>query len=196
MDLPLNLPTPSLPLDGKLVVGLVLLALVLLSLHRLRRARRARRRGRVLSADGQPSAPARLLRSPRYGLSGRPDELLRTREGLLVPVEIKSRAAPTTGPFPSHRAQLWVYCLLVEEETGTPPPYGLLLYGDGREFRVPWDREARRTLLAYLSALRSPYTGALDPSPGKCARCPFSPFCEGAHAGPERSGGGQPTSAF
>ncbi|MDE1820914.1 MAG: PD-(D/E)XK nuclease family protein [Euryarchaeota archaeon] len=139
---------------------------------------------RALAVD-QPSLGGgmRTLSSPRYRLSGRPDELRRSRDGRLVPVEIKSTRAPRSGvPYPSHRIQLLAYCLLLEEATGAPPPFGVLSFGDGTEIPVRWDDEARAEVLGVLEEWRQPYRGAMDPAPGKCRTCAFGAVCAGARS--------------
>ncbi|HEX8097959.1 MAG TPA: PD-(D/E)XK nuclease family protein, partial [Pyrinomonadaceae bacterium] len=66
------------------------------------------------------------LVSKRYGLTGRPDYLVRTREGV-VPVEIKSARCPAGGrAYDSHVMQLAAYCLLVEDVLGATVPYGVI----------------------------------------------------------------------
>jgi CRISPR-associated exonuclease Cas4 len=145
----------------------------------LRRRRNDRRLGGLAAIDA--GGEARTLRAERYRLVGRPDVLRRRPDGRLVPVELKSRPAPTGGPYPSHRLQLAAYCLLVEEETGRSPPFGVLRYAD-REFAIRWDRSARAELLAALDALRRPYDGRASPTPSKCAGCAWSPRCDASLA--------------
>ena len=133
----------------------------------------------------RPPRPGRVrtLSSPRYRLSGRPDELRRSRDGRLVPVEIKSTRAPHNGvPYPSHRIQLLAYCLLLEETLGVAPPFGLLSFGDKTEISVPWDDGAWAQVLEVLREWPRPYSGAMDPAPGKCHTCQFNRVCEGAGA--------------
>ena len=120
------------------------------------------------------------MEAARYHLRGRPDELRRAPDDRLVPVEIKSSPAPRGGPLPSHRAQLLAYCLLVEEHFGTPPPYGILCYGDGTEFRVAWDAHARVEVMTGLARLGGLYMGEMAPRPWKCAPCRFGTICPGA----------------
>ncbi len=120
----------------------------------------------------------RPMHSERWGLSGRPDELRRLPDGRRVPIEWKSRSAPRGGPFPSHRAQVLAYLALVEETTGAPPPFGLLRYGDGTEFRIPWDRDARAELGDIRAAIARPYDGRHLASPTKCAGCRWRTLCD------------------
>ncbi len=148
----------------------------------LRRGRRDRRLGVLVAVDDGRSA---TLRSERYRLAGRPDALRRRPDGSLVPVELKHRPAPPRGPFPSHRVQLGAYCLLVEETTGRPPPFGILRYVD-REVVVPWDAALRARVLATLAGATRAYDGRADPAPAKCAGCVWSPQCDASLAGSVR----------
>jgi CRISPR-associated exonuclease Cas4 len=158
-------------------VGAALLLLVVASVWVLYRHHRDRRDGQLVSVDdGARSLPP--LRSARWGLVGRPDELRRRGDGRVVPVEWKSRSAPARGPLYSHRVQLYAYCLLVEEAEGRSPPYGVLRYGDGTEFRLPWDDEARATVTGVLAASRRPYRGEATPTPGKCRGCRYRSACD------------------
>jgi CRISPR-associated exonuclease Cas4 len=159
-----------------LLVGVVVLAAgATLLAHR----RRDRRFGPLVTIDaGRPET----LRSERYHISGRPDILRRAPDGTLVPIELKHRAAPARGGFPSHVVQVWAYCLLVEDTTGRPPAFGVLRYTD-REIRVPWNATARAELLAIDRAVRARYDGRATPSPGRCARCSWADVCD-VRAGP------------
>ena len=59
----------------------------------------------------------RALVSPSCGLTGKPDYLVETANGL-TPVELKSRDSARSGPYPSDTAQLTAYCVLVEHPRG------------------------------------------------------------------------------
>lgn len=154
--------------------GVLGAALLFVGARSLARRRREARFGALVAVETDGTRP---LRSERYRLSGRPDELRRTPDGALVPVEWKRREAPHRGAFYSHTVQLWAYCLLLEETTGRPPPYGVLRYRD-REELVPWNGAARAALLELRRRALAPYDGAADPSPGKCARCAFAFRCD------------------
>lgn len=138
---------------------LLLVALVLggLGSWLLIRARAVRQEsglpvGRVTYVDtGAWDRCDRPLFSTRYRLTGRPDYLVRGQEGV-IPVEVKSRASPQQ-PYPAHILQLAAYCLLVEEQEGRAPPYGILKYHD-RAFEVEFASALRAQLLSTLDAMR------------------------------------------
>jgi len=156
-------------------IGVIGLGLTVAAVRGLLARRHDRRWGSLVAIDA--GAPA-VLRSRRYRLSGRPDVLRRLPDGRVVPVELKSRATPRRGPPHSHQAQVAAYCLLVEEATGVAPPFGVLRYSDGGEFRVPWGPGPRHVLLTLRSALDRPYGGEATPSPAKCAGCAWRSVCD------------------
>ncbi len=157
------------------VVFLVGVGLAIAAARALARRGRERSAGELVAID---AGAAVTLRSERYRLSGRPDALRRLPDGRLVPIELKSRAAPRGGPTTSHFVQVAAYCLLVEETTGRAPPFGLLRYGDGTEFRIPWDAGVRARLLRLRAELDRPYDGRATPTRAKCARCGWRTVCD------------------
>jgi CRISPR-associated exonuclease Cas4 len=93
------------------------------------------------------------LISRAYGLTGRPDYLVRTRNGI-VPVEAKSTKCPANGrPYASHVMQLAAYCLLVEDVIGAEVPYGVIKYSD-REIIVNYTEELKDELITLLEEMR------------------------------------------
>jgi CRISPR-associated exonuclease Cas4 len=108
--------------------------------------------GRVTYVDtGAWARCDRPLFSQRYRLTGRPDYLVQNEQGI-IPVEVKSGAAPGR-PYGAHVLQLVAYCLLVEEQEGRTPPYGILKYDD-RAFEVDYTRALRAELLDMLGTIR------------------------------------------
>jgi CRISPR-associated exonuclease Cas4 len=108
--------------------------------------------GRVTYVDtGAWDRCDRPLFSHRHRLTGRPDYLVQNKQGV-IPVEVKSGAAPGQ-PYAAHVLQLAAYCLLVEEQEGRAPPYGILKYDD-RAFEVDYTRALRAELLDTLGAIR------------------------------------------
>ena len=157
-----------------LVVGIILAAI---ALRVISERRRSRSLGRIVAVD-RSVYHAPPLRSTRYRIVGKPDEIRRRVDGVEIPVELKSRASPRNGPPPSHRIQVYTYCLLLEETTGRAPPFGVVRYGDGGEYRLPWDSRARAELLGIVTQMRQRYDGRASPSPGKCRGCRFRLGCD------------------
>ncbi|MCL7451920.1 MAG: CRISPR-associated protein Cas4 [Anaerolineae bacterium] len=129
-------------------------------------------KGRVTYVDtGAWNRCERPLFSNRYRLTGRPDYIVRLREGV-VPVEVKSSRAPAQ-PYESHLMQLAAYCLLLEEMEGRVPPYGILKYRD-RTFEVDYTPDLRARLLVAVEEMRS---GLGDQGPARSHDEP--PRCRG-----------------
>jgi CRISPR-associated exonuclease Cas4 len=152
----------------------------------LRRATRIRHTaglppGRVVYADtGDWRRPDEPFFSAEYGLTGKPDYLVETRAGL-IPIEVKSRTAPSQ-PYPSHVLQLAAYCLLVEESEGKAPNHGLIRYADA-VFEVDYTRALRRELLGLLDDMQRSRLSRRDvprshEEPHRCAGCGYRPACD------------------
>ncbi len=169
------------------MIWLPLLALALsgLGLWLLWRSRTARQEtglppGRVIYTDtGAWDRCERPLFSARYRLTGRPDYLVRTDRGL-IPVEVKSGSAPAQ-PYRSHLLQLAAYCLLVEEQEGRAPPYGILKYRN-RAFEVDDTPALRRELLTTLDRIRRDRRARRvkrsHNDPRRCRGCGYRQRCE------------------
>ena len=162
------------PLFFAAVLVLVGIGIAAWGLRALAKRSAESRYGTLRAIDA--GAPA-VLRSERYRIQGRPDVLRQMRDGRLVPIELKSRASPRSGPAYSHTVQVWAYCLLIEETTGRSPPFGVLRYSD-QEYRIPWNTAARRDLLALRAEVLRPYDGRATPSPARCTRCAWVEVCD------------------
>jgi CRISPR-associated exonuclease Cas4 len=140
--------------------------------------------GRIVYADVPQTdwhAPAQPLFSTTQNLVGKPDYLVRTRQGL-IPVEVKSTTAPPV-PYLGHVLQLAAYCLLVEETNGQTPPHGLLKYADAL-YEIDFTYELRQELLETMAQMRQARLAAnvnrSHDQPQKCAHCGFRRVCEEA----------------
>lgn len=168
---------------------LILLACALIlfggGLMLLRRARRLHEQtglpqGQVIYADtGAWNRCEKALFSRRYLLTGRPDYLV--EEGrATIPVEVKSTSSPPS-PYRSHVLQLAAYCLLVEEEVGRPPPYGIIKYRD-QTYAVEYTAQLRAQLLSTLDEMRQDlFADDVAPShtnPNRCRSCGYRDQCE------------------
>ncbi len=167
----------SLTLVALLGIALVGGTALAVSVQALHRRARDRVHWELIAVDDGRRRDAPLT-SHRYRLVGRPDSLRRTRDGRVVPIEIKSRTSPPNGPPLSHVVQVWAYCLLVEETTDVPVPYGMLRYSDGGEFRIDWGEDQRHRLLALRREVALPYDGRARPSPRRCAGCRYRYGCD------------------
>jgi CRISPR-associated exonuclease Cas4 len=133
----------------------------------------------IYSDDGAWFRQERPLFSRRLRLVGKPDYLVRQKDGAVLPVELKSAGAPDR-PFPGHVLQLAAYCLLVEESFGARPPHGIIQYRD-RAFAVEFTYELESELLEVLDEMHSGLEAA-DLSrdhddPRRCAACGVRAAC-------------------
>jgi hypothetical protein len=125
-----------------IVVALALLIFafaVFWALWTRRRARQAQHAalptGQLISVDAiTPHQIAGIpvqdnLQSTRYGISGRPDRIVRTERGF-APVDVKYSRCPPSGPRANHLTQVAVYYLLVEEHFGSRVQEAIIEYID------------------------------------------------------------------
>lgn len=163
-----------------LAVLLVLIIVLLLDIAR-RRVAAGLPRGRVLQQDTLPEDAATrgaTLYSAEYGLKGRPDYLVQVGK-YVIPVEVKT-TRNIRRPRSGHIAQLFAYCLLVEEEYGIAPPYGILTYPD-QTFHLPYGEPEREWVLDTLAAIREDAaSNDVLPNhnqPARCQACQFYGVC-------------------
>jgi CRISPR-associated exonuclease Cas4 len=133
----------------------------------------------ALNERGEPQE--KPLVSHHHRLAGRPDYLVRTKEGI-IPVEAKSTKCPANGvPYESHLMQLASYCLLVEETMGAGVPFGVIRYRD-RQLRVDYTDELRAALLAVLAEMREARAAAdvhrSHEETARCAACSYREICD------------------
>ena len=121
----------------------------------------------------------RALYDSHLGLTGKPDYIVEQGDDL-IPVEIKSAAAPSV-PYDSHIYQLAAYCLLVHRTSGKRPSHGILKYNN-RSFAIDYTPELEDDLLSLLSEMRAQQKrGGVDRShnhPARCARCGVRSACD------------------
>jgi CRISPR/Cas system-associated exonuclease Cas4 (RecB family) len=113
--------------------------------------------GEVFYQDlvGQPFT-ARNLRSPKLGISGKPDCLIRTADGI-VPVELrKSKRPPARGEvYSNHMIQNLAYCSLVGEQLRERVPYALVIYAGQQVRRVEFTDPNRKWLMDTIDAVQA-----------------------------------------
>jgi CRISPR-associated exonuclease Cas4 len=135
--------------------------------------------GKVIYSD--LDRPAKALFSRKFGISGKPDYIIRDRgRETLIPVEIKSGRADK--PYRNHVLQLAAYCLLVEETYRKSVPYGIIVYADGKQHKINFDKALRSDLLGTIDemkrSLRSGCPERGNDNKGRCRFCSFRGNCE------------------
>ena len=115
---------------------------------------------------------SKILASERYGLSGRPDHIIR-KDGHYIPVELKTGRTPK-GPLFSHIIQVCTYCIIIEDIMGKAPPYGIIKYPE-RSFEIEYTDELRSMVLnlrdRLLSDMEKGEAHRNHNRPGKCRHC-------------------------
>jgi len=140
-------------------------------------------RGEVFYEDASGRAEGRLF-SNRLLMVGKPDYLMKDKNGAMVPVEVKSGDAPRAGrPYESHLMQLAAYFILIEDVLQRPAPYGLIRYRN-RTLRIANTDELRSRLMDVIAQMRRLMSrGAAQRNHDQAQRC-FR--CSVAHACDER----------
>ena len=169
---------------GGLTLGVVIL-LLLVAVWLLVRSRQLQQQsglpaGTVIYTDSGTWIPnSAPLYARDVHLVGKPDYLVEQADGSIVPVEIKSGRAPAE-PWDGHVLQLAAYCLLVEQNFGVRPAYGIIQYKD-RAFAVDYTDELENELLDVLADMREDmFDGELDRDHndwGRCAHCGVRNHC-------------------
>jgi CRISPR-associated exonuclease Cas4 len=167
-----------------LVIAAVLLAIVALALTVVSsylRRRSGLPEGDVVYEDASGLAKEPLY-SRRLGLSGKPDYLLRDRDDNLIPIEVKSGAAPRGDqPYESHLLQIAAYFLLIEDVLQYSTPYGLIRYRN-RTLRVANSDELREELMDAIGQMRIILVHGEahrdHDQAHRCARCSMAHACD------------------
>ena len=105
--------------------------------------------GRIAYSD--LNKPARPFFSKRYRISGKPDYIIK-RNDKYIPVELKTGYHPA--PLKNHVFQLAAYCHLLEENYGGFVPYGVLVYNNEKQFKIPFDPNIRFELENTIKKMR------------------------------------------
>ena len=114
--------------------------------------------------------PAQPFFSYKYGLVGKPDYILHTKDGL-IPLEIKSTPKPNE-PYFNQVMQVIAYCLLLEEKTGIAPKYAFLQHKGSRDnFCIKYTQERKEFLIKTLNEMRGHIDIDRCPDPNIKSRC-------------------------
>jgi CRISPR-associated exonuclease Cas4 len=94
--------------------------------------------------------PGEILYSKTLNLAGKPDYLIKEGDHIF-PVELKTGKTPRY-PYQNHTMQLMAYCLLVEENFNVRPAGGYIKY-PGKEFKIAYTEEAKKSLQSLVSEI-------------------------------------------
>ncbi len=134
-------------------------------------------RGTEIYQDMQTSG--KVLRSHRWGLTGKPDKIIRKRNRLVVYEYKNSRAEK---PRRGHLLQMGAYFLILEE---TYPQYtvdyGILKYRN-HTYRIENSQKLRDDVIKGADMMRKiasvdGYPVRNHNNPGRCFKCPFKTNC-------------------
>lgn len=161
-------------------VALLAIALVFFWLSGRTRRKAGLPGGRVIYTDTRAwGAVEKPLYDRALGLTGKPDYLVE-KNGQIIPVEVKSGRAPDA-PYDSHIYQLAAYCILVERELGSRPPYGIIHYED-RDFAIDYTDDLENAVLDVLAEMRRDErreeVNRSHNTPARCAKCGYRNVCE------------------
>lgn len=128
--------------------------------------------------------PAKALYCRSLDISGKPDYIVKGKDNSLIPVEIKSGRAKE--PYFGHILQLAAYCQLVEENYKKPVRYGIIVYSDGIQHRINFDRALRRdlerTVVQMRGSLKHDCPKRNHNHKQKCLHCSFRDICNSCMA--------------
>ncbi len=163
-----------------LALAFIIVALILLWQSNRQRAQAGLPGGRLIYTDTRAWGK---LEKPLFdrdlSLTGKPDYLVE-RDGMIIPVEVKSGRAPEA-PYDSHIFQVAAYCRLVEKTYGKRPPYGIIHYS-GRDFAVDYTAQLESALLDRLADIKRDEVRTNVPrshdDAARCRRCGFRKVCD------------------
>ena len=147
--------------------------------RRMRTATGLPTRARIVYSDTDGwKRPEKPLFSSRYRLAGKPDYIVEIG-GTKIPIEVKP-GRRASEPRSSDILQLAAYGLLIEEELGAAPAYGLLRYGT-TTFEIRFDQELRARLTSILEEMRqcsnAPNVARDHQDARRCRGCGFREVC-------------------
>lgn len=105
--------------------------------------------GRITYSD--LSIPANPFYSKKYKISGKPDYIVKQNKSL-IPVELKT--GNHIKPQKNHIFQIAAYCHLIEQKYGGFVPYGILVYNNTHQYKIPFDPRIRFELESTIKEMR------------------------------------------
>jgi CRISPR-associated exonuclease Cas4 len=134
-------------------------------------------KGKITYSD--LNKPAKPFFSKRYRITGKPDYILKKNKHF-IPVEMK--ASVHDKPQKNHIFQLAGYCHLLEENYGYFVPYGILVYDNRYQYKIPFDPKIRFELESTINKMRQVIkSGKIIRDHRdyyRCKRCSMNTYCD------------------
>lgn len=122
--------------------------------------------------------PAKSFFSKKYRISGKPDYIIQKKDKY-IPVELKTGRYIT--PQKNHVFQLAAYCHLLEENYGVFVPYGVLVYNNQNEYKIPFDPKIRfeleNTIKKMRTSLKNKKITRNHNDIHRCLNCSMKKYC-------------------
>lgn len=122
--------------------------------------------------------PGKPFFSKRYRITGKPDYIVK-KDKNYIPVEVKT--GMNIEPQKNHIFQLAAYCHLLEENYGGFVPYGILVYNDMYQYKIPFNPKIRFEFESTLKKMRyTMKTGKIIRNHSdyyKCKNCSMKTYC-------------------
>lgn len=164
--------------DITFILFVVLLAfIILIALGRSSTKKYQVPRGTEVYQDMQN--PGKVLTSHRWGLTGKPDKIIKKRNRLVIYEYKNSRAEK---PRRGHLLQIGAYFLILEEVYPNHiVDYAILKYRD-HTYRIENSQKLREDVIKAADMMRQiasveGYPVRNHSNPGRCFKCPFKTNC-------------------
>jgi CRISPR-associated exonuclease Cas4 len=123
--------------------------------------------------------PAKPLFSNHYKITGKPDYIIK-KNNQYIPIEVKSGGHNT--PQKNHVLQLAAYCQLVEETYKSFVPYGILVYDNSYQYKIPFDPglrfELEHSIKNMKHILKTGLFSRNHNDQNKCKNCSMRIYCK------------------
>lgn len=134
--------------------------------------------GKVLYSDLLNTR--KVLFSKKLLLKGKPDYILKTRNGKIIPIEVKTGNHIT--PKPYHIMQLIAYCHLVSEAYQQKVVFGILIYYDTKkQFQIPFNKKYYTMLKSTIDLMNDHLSSNIISRNHndfeKCLHCTMRSYC-------------------
>ncbi len=134
-------------------------------------------KGKILYQD--LNKPAKPFFSKRYRVTGKPDYVV-NNHNCFIPIEVKTGTHDK--PQKNHILQLAAYCQLIEENYERFVPYGILVYSDKSQYKIPFDPKIRFEFESTVKEIRQNMkTGMIARNHNdlfKCKKCSMRLNCD------------------